>query len=95
MSKINVGPIFLSEFTFQYVADIKNRTKAKNYSETINQMLSRYSDILEQVQVLRQKLQEKTKENSELHDIIRKYRDKIIDDDLTSSGDKGEDINVL
>jgi len=89
MAKISIGQIFVSDFTFNYVTDLKNRTKAKNYSEVVNQMLGRYSDFLEQIQTLRQKIQELTKENSELQDVIRKYRDKIIDDDLTQSGDKG------
>lgn len=89
MVKMNIGPIYLSEYTFLYVTDMRNKTKSKNYSEIVNQMLSRHSDLLEQVQALRGKLQEKTKENSDLQETIRKYRDNIINTDyLPKVGDK-------
>ncbi len=78
MSKMNIGPIFLSRQNYEIVMELEKKGHFKNFSAIIDEVLSHYITTNDQNLKFIQKITELSKENFELKKTINDYRGQII-----------------
>jgi len=89
MNKLSIGTIFVSKSNFEAINEMLYKTKLENFSKVVDEIVFQYLNLIPRHQDTVKKIQELNRENTELREVVKKYRNNIIDTDyLPKVGDK-------